>query len=395
MPRLLLAINDLRVYGAAVAQPTGMQRVAAGLAAALVAEHGAIPVVVDERGARSTTLPATAPGAAARAAAPLLALLARTPRGTQEQVRRIARTALARSTRGGGAQEPINTSDWIAVLGAPWIAPGMADAVIAAKRRDGARIALLVHDLLPATSPRWFADAQGRAAQHDVEGLIAAADAIFAVSPAVVAEIAQRYSRSAQPLPPADPLFITSPANASPHSERTVLAVGTLHPRKNYAALVNLWEEWAARSGAPNIPRLVIAGRRHPQDHELFDALKSATHARNRITLVHGASDAQLAALYAQARFVVLPSLAEGWGLPVREAFGASRPVVTTNAVPAAIGSPFAAVVPAGDVRALAAQIESWWSSNEPERLSAMLQSDFHPRTWGSVASELAAALKA
>ena len=40
------------------------------------------------------------------------------------------------------------------------------------------RVCLLIHDLLPATSQRWFADAQGRAAKDDIETLIAAADVL-------------------------------------------------------------------------------------------------------------------------------------------------------------------------------------------------------------------------
>ena len=402
--RLLVAINDLRVYGAAIAQPTGMQRVAAGLAAALVKEHGAIPITIDARGARRTALPTAAPGRAASLAAPLLAALSRAPRSAQEQVRRVARTVLAGAARRGGAAEPMYRGDWIAVLGAPWIAPGTADAVIAAKRRDSARIALLVHDLLPTTAQQWFADAQGRAAQRDVEQLIAAADALFAVSPAVAAEIRARYGRSATPLLPADlPLIGTTTPSANATGERIVLAVGTLHPRKNFAALVRIWEAWAARgagsaaataSGASAVPPLVIAGRRHPQDGDLFAALSAATHARKAIILVHDASDAQLADLYGRARFVVLPSLAEGWGLPVREAFAAGRPVITTDAVPAALGSPFAAIVPANDASTLAQTIEAWWSSDVPEKLSARLATEFHPRTWSSVARELANALR-
>jgi len=74
-----------------------------------------------------------------------------------------------RAQRSHGTFTKPELGSWILVLGAPWIAPGMADAVRLLKERDGVRIALLIHDLLPTTSQRWFADAQGQAAKRDVE----------------------------------------------------------------------------------------------------------------------------------------------------------------------------------------------------------------------------------
>ena len=94
-------------------------------------------------------------------------------------------------------------------------------------------------------------------------------------------------------------------------AERTVLSVGTFHPRKNLVALVNIWDTWE------NAPRLVLAGRRHPQDGEFFAALAAHPRAAERITLIHTADDGQLAELYRSSRFLVMPSLAEGWGLPL------------------------------------------------------------------------------
>jgi glycosyltransferase involved in cell wall biosynthesis len=287
----------------------------------------------------------------------------------------------------------------------------MADAACELRQRGGVRLALLVHDLLPATSPRWFADAQGEAAKRDVETLIAAADQIFAVSAEVVAELSARYGKSATLLMPADPeLGSTAEVRgaattgaptlrAAPLAdERTILSVGTLHPRKNLVALIRLWDAWAreaesAGAARESVPRLVLAGRRHPQDGELFAVLAAHPRAAKRVTLIHTADDKQLAELYRSSRFLVMPSLAEGWGLPVREALLAGRPSIATDAVPAATGSPFARVVPAGDEAALGVAIREWWESDTPERLSGEIQRTFVARTWEDVAAELAAQL--
>jgi glycosyltransferase involved in cell wall biosynthesis len=263
--------------------------------------------------------------------------------------------------------------------------------------RTGVRIALLVHDLLPATSPAWFTDAQGLTAKRDIEVLIGAAEKIFTVSKEVGVELSERYNRASALLNPADPVITTTLSRQAP-TERCILSVGTLHPRKNLAALVRIWEAWAREEEAAtgsfaNLPTLMLVGRRHPQDGELFSLLATHRRAASKIRLIHTASDAALADLYAASRFLVMPSLAEGWGLPVREALVAGRPSIVTDAVPAASGVPYCEVVPAGDEAALGAAIRRWWSGGTPELLSERIRQEFKPRTWESVAADVSSQL--
>jgi glycosyltransferase involved in cell wall biosynthesis len=390
--KLYIAINDLLVYGSAITRPTGIQRVASGLAKELMLRYGAECVSVSAASVKTVGLPITdGSSVVARLAEPALRVLSHLPRSIQERARSVARALLSlRARRSHGTFINPESGSWVLVLGAPWIAPGMADAVRLLKERDGVRIALLIHDLLPTTSQRWFADAQGQAAKRDIETLISIADTICTVSAEVAAELKTLYGKRGTLLTPADPelsakvgINAVVPADA----ERTVLSVGTFHPRKNLVALVRIWDAWE------NAPRLVLAGRRHPQDGEFFAALAVHPRAAERITLLHAADDAQLAELYRSSRFLVMPSLAEGWGLPVREALLAGRPAITTDAVPAATNSPFARVVPAGDEAALSAVIHEWWNGDAPERLSDEIQRTFVPRTWSDVAAELAGRL--
>jgi len=404
VPKLYVAINDLLVYGSAITRPTGIQRVAAGLSAALAARHGATHVVVSDAGMREVTPPTSERRSiAARVAEPALWLLARAPRRVQERIRTVARALLGRLARQRGGELILpREGDWVAVIGAPWIAPGMVRAIEIAKETHKVNVALLVHDLLPATSPQWFADAQGESAKRDIETLIRCADAVFAVSGEVVGELQERYQRPTTLLMPADPELQSADQRQEPDTdgerERIILCVGTLHPRKNLVALVMIWERWCAEVLASGeridtVPRLVLAGRRHPQDGELFRVLRKSLHASARIQLIHDADDGALASLYRRSRFVVMPSLAEGWGLPIREALLAGRPSIATDAVPAAAGSPYVSVVPAGDDLALEAAIKSWWIGSEPERLSKAITERFQPRNWSEVADEFYQAL--
>ena len=394
-----IAINDLLVYGAVLTRPTGIQRVALNLALALHERYGYQSVRVLHSAARHASIPRSdARSLLATLADPLLRLLSHAPRVVQESLRSTARGLLSRFTGGGGDAVVFQRGDWLLVLGAPWIAPGAATAIVQMHERTGVRIALLVHDLLPATSPAWFTDAQGLTAKRDIEVLIGAAEKIFTVSKEVGVELSERYGRASALLNPADPVITTARLSPS-SSERTIVSVGTLHPRKNLAALVRIWEAWAmeveATTGSfASLPTLVLVGRRHPQDGELFSLLATHRRAASKIRLVHTASDAELADLYAASRFLVMPSLAEGWGLPVREALVAGRPSIVTDAVPAASGLPYCEVVPAGDEAALGAAIRRWWGGGTPELLSERIREEFTPRTWESVAADVSSQLR-
>ena len=395
-----MAIDDLLVYGSAISRPTGIQRVASGIAEALVRDHGALTVHVGGGGARRADLPRPdGRSASARLSEPALRILAHAPRRVQEFVRSVARRTLAR-TSAVATREPVptNLGDWLVVLGAPWIAPGMAEATARLAAAQNLRIALLVHDLLPSTDPQWFGDAQGVAAKRDMDELIGAADQLFAVSEEVASQLRTRSARPVRTVTPADPLFprVLREGAALPMNGDApiLLAVGTLHPRKNLASLVRIWDVWVRNSERAaleigKVPMLVIAGRRHPQDGELFAALAAHPRARERIVLVHNANDEELALLYARTRFLIMPSLAEGWGMPIREALVAGKPSIATDAVPAATGSPYVRSVPAGDEAGLSRAIHEWWDGTEPERLATEIRQRFTPRTWSDVAREI------
>ena len=106
------------------------------------------------------------------------------------------------------------------------------------------------------------------------------------------------------------------------------LFVGTIEPRKNLERLL------AAFTLIPKPYRdqfsLVIAGGKGwggvdlenlIRQHELNDSVK----------LLGYVSDHQLAALYFNARFLAMPSLYEGFGLPLLEAMQYGVPVLTSN----------------------------------------------------------------
>ncbi len=116
--------------------------------------------------------------------------------------------------------------------------------------------------------------------------------------------------------------------------ERYALFVGTLEPRKGVATLLDAWRRLrrtAARGGCPQpAPDLVLAGRAGWIDPALARRIEAGV-AEGWLHQPGYLAGAELAALYRGACLVAVPSLYEGFGLPLLEAFAAGTPVVASD----------------------------------------------------------------
>ena len=107
-----------------------------------------------------------------------------------------------------------------------------------------------------------------------------------------------------------------------------VLFVGTLEPRKNVGVLLDAYERLLQRLNP--VPDLVLAGGASEDATPWLDRINRAPLA-GHVRHLGYVENAGREALYAGARLLVLPSLDEGFGLPVLEAMAAGIPVVASN----------------------------------------------------------------
>ncbi len=110
--------------------------------------------------------------------------------------------------------------------------------------------------------------------------------------------------------------------------ENFFLSVGTLQPRKNIGRVIDAY--CSLPPGIKNEVPLVIVGRAGWQCDEIVEALSSESYGNSVVWLKHLPDD-DLLALMKAATALVFPSLYEGFGLPVLEAFAAGTPVITSN----------------------------------------------------------------
>ncbi len=106
------------------------------------------------------------------------------------------------------------------------------------------------------------------------------------------------------------------------------LFVGTLQPRKNVKRIINAYQ--ALSKNIQNDVGLVIIGNAGWESEELIAFLKSH-NAKNQIRWLKYVPSCDLLFLVKKATALVFPSLYEGFGLPVLEAFAANVPVITSN----------------------------------------------------------------
>jgi glycosyltransferase involved in cell wall biosynthesis len=111
-----------------------------------------------------------------------------------------------------------------------------------------------------------------------------------------------------------------------------VLYLGANDLRKNLNRLIRAYA--ALPRTLRDTYQLVVAGRQWPHDHPLYPDPKLVVRElglEDRIVFTGGIPEADKAALLSAATVFAFPSLYEGFGIPVLEAFACGTPVLTAN----------------------------------------------------------------
>jgi len=218
---------------------------------------------------------------------------------------------------------------------------------------------ITVHDLFFLSNPERTRDEIRRdypelAARH-----AGRADAIATPSAYTAGQVTRTLGVSAdriQVCPPGAPSWTSLGRGPHVPSDGYILFLSTLEPRKNVGGLLDAFELVVARK--TRVPRLVLAGRATADSREWLDRIGRAPLA-GRVEHRGYVGAAHREALFAGARLLVMPSLDEGFGLPVLESMSAGVPVIASRrgALPEVLGDAGPLVDPR-DPRGLAEAIE-------------------------------------
>ncbi len=260
-------------------------------------------------------------------------------------------------------------------------------------------------DAIPLRRPEWANPRLRRTKNWALRKTVQWADHVIAISAAMVPELVEYYEIDAARITVTSPgvdarwFDVESASRIAAMRARYaldpdyLLFVGTLQPRKNIERILAAFERMPAQITAGR--QLVIAGKAGWRTDDLVATLRRVEGA-GRVRWLDYVDADDLRALYQGAAAFVFPSLYEGFGLPVLEAFASGTPVITSNttSLPEVAGDAALLVDPL-DVDALAAAMASIVEDTAlAGRLRAAGQMRARAFTWARCAEETTAVLR-
>ena len=269
------------------------------------------------------------------------------------------------------------------------------------KGQLGGRVVIYIHDLIPIDYPE-FARPGHKARHQALMALTAQVATLVLTNSDHTQHRFATFFRShgvAPPdlttLPPGlEQVFLASRDPTPESAETYFVAVGTLEPRKNLSMLLRIWTD-ARAEGAP-LPALRLIGQRGWVTRANADTDRLLSRLRPDVVHLPGLADAALIEQVSGARALLLPTQAEGWGLPLAEACALGVPAVASD-LPALreAAQGRAKFLAPDDPEIWATAIRHYIAPASPRHaaaVSALL--DYRPPTWKAYFQKLDALLR-
>ena len=201
-----------------------------------------------------------------------------------------------------------------------------------------------IHDATPVVMPTfagsvtlkmrfqmWNAAKFSRAIITDSEWSRQDVIRLYGLPPAKVSVVYLGYDKDHFNTRPADPRKRAELLKAHGIERPFVLHHGVIQPRKNLQRLVQAYRLLLSRRPGLELD-LVLAGPKGWLFEEIMEEIRSGAVPREKIILTGALSDADLGMLIKSARLVAIPSLYEGFCLPMVEAMACGVPTIASSA---------------------------------------------------------------
>jgi glycosyltransferase involved in cell wall biosynthesis len=203
--------------------------------------------------------------------------------------------------------------------------------------RPDIRRVFFLHDLLPLDYPEFWWSKHEALFERRIRVMIDHASALMTSSKAVRERAMIEMARRGKPDIPIFALPLPSPIetldNPPPVGELSdypyFLMIGTIEARKNHGLILNIWRQLAASGGV--VPKLIVLGKRGWENEQAVGLLERCHSIEPFVLEVSGLSNAGLRQLIVNANALLMPSFAEGYGLPLIEALSLGTPAIASD----------------------------------------------------------------
>lgn len=257
------------------------------------------------------------------------------------------------------------------------------ESQLATWRHSGVSINMVVYDLLPSIRPDWFSPKLVRNFQGWLGVISRQSDRCICISAAVEQALVDQLSgMNISPLPAIVTIPLGSDLDASfpslglpddsstlldwMRSGRTILAVGTVEPRKGHGKLLDALDHiWQSDPGSDIA--LLVVGRAGWKTEQLQERIKSHSEKGKRLIWLDQASDEFLSKIYQSCAGLIAASYQEGFGLPLVEAAANGAPILARD-IPVfrEVGGPLFDYFENDKPNVLADRIRQWLSDARP-----------------------------
>ena len=283
---------------------------------------------------------------------------------------------------------------------------------VEAHRKAGTMIATVVYDLIPLTHPEYVGKKRSDKFQSYLEQVVRNSDTIIAISKTVRDDV-KRYieaqtDRSA--LCQDVRAFVLGAELSVPESETTAhsirpvvknlfnasspfppyLMVASFDPRKNHTQALDAFDLlWQSN---PEL-QICFAGRSGSRCDALMRRIEQHPKLNRGLWVFHDLTDRELHHVYEHCSGVLLPSIVEGFGLPIVESLWHGRKTFASDTpIHREVGGKCCEYFPLHDPMTLSNQIQAW----ESLRTAGSSKGGIHgaadwskPTTWRQSATQL------
>jgi len=250
--------------------------------------------------------------------------------------------------------------------------------------RSDVSAVFMVHDAIPIEYPDHHAAAGVRLHHSIFQNVAEFATALIMPSETAKESVLRHlraYDRRDRPahaelLPVPDAFLETAEPDQTLRNQPYFVVCGAIDAHKNHLTLLRAWEIILERNGN-NAPKLVIAGSSGVTSAPVFEFLRTSVSIQKHVLIASGLSTAGLRQLVRASSGVLMPSIAEGFGLPIVEALAQAVPVIASD-IPAhreAGSGGSVQYVESMDAEKWVAAIEQFWLNPNPNIV-------YSPKTW-------------